>query len=137
EGGGSAPGEPCEDVAAFVSSDRAEGPIVTARAPDPTCPAPVGEQLEGPFCAPNWLGFTGGMCSERCERVGELRSKDSAICAPLPSMGYESDCFVSKEPIEKCLQRHFVTAYVASCDAHRPCRGDYGCARVPNAPKDV
>jgi hypothetical protein len=131
---GGAPGSPCEDVS-LVPSDRAEGPVVTARSPDVTCPAPVGDQLEGPFCAPNWLGFTGGMCSERCSRIGDRRG--SAICAPLPATGYEADCFLSREPIESCLTRHFVTAYVASCDAHTPCRADYGCSRVPNAPPTI
>jgi hypothetical protein len=95
----------------------------------------VGDQATGKFCAPNWLGFTGGVCSERCSEVGEHRA--GAICAPLPSAGYEADCFVSEEPVEQCLPRHFVTAWVASCDADHPCRADYGCARVPNAPLGV
>lgn len=130
------PGAPCEELAEIVPSDRAEGPIVTTSKPDEACPAPAGDQLTGAFCAPNWLGFTGGMCSERCDAgaIGERRA-DGSICAPLPAAGYEADCFLSREPIERCLDRHFVTAWVASCDAHHPCRADYGCARVPNAPR--
>ncbi len=130
--GGSAPGEPCED-ARIEPSDRQAGPIMHAEKPDATCPAPPEERFaDGPFCAPNWLGFTGGMCSERCSTLGEIRGR--AICAPLPAAYYESDCFLSTEPIETCLKRHFVSAFVARCDAKTPCRDDYGCARVPNAP---
>jgi hypothetical protein len=129
-------GEPCEDVDSFAPSTRAEGPIVMAKTPDAQCPAPSAEQQQrGPFCAPNWLGFTGGMCSELCNASGEQRG--TTICAPLPAAHYEADCFLSREPIEKCLERHLVTAYVASCDAHRSCRADYGCARVPGAPQGV
>ncbi len=129
-----APGSPCEDVRVSASA-REEGALVAATPADATCPAPVGDQLSGAFCAPNWLGFTGGMCSERCSRIGE--TKGDAICAPLPSAGYEADCFRSSEPIESCLKRHFVSAYVGSCDKARSCRADYGCARVPNAPRGV
>lgn len=132
QAGSSIPGATCEDVS-FVADTRPEGPIVTARPPDPQCPAASGEMDKGVFCAPNWLGFTGGLCSERCTKVGERRG--DAICAELPSAGYEADCFVSKEPIERCLSRHFVTAWVASCDADHLCRPDYGCARVKNAAK--
>ncbi len=131
---GRRPGEPCEDV--VVKPDaRALGAIVTSRGPDLTCPAPTGDQATGAFCAPNWLGFTGGMCSERCTSLGEVQG--GSICAPLPAAGYEADCFLGREPIEQCLERHFVTARVGRCDASTPCRDDYGCARVPGAPPGV
>lgn len=128
---GAAPGEPCEDV--DVKPDhRALGSIVTSRGMDATCPAATSGSPIGAFCAPNWLGFTGGMCSETCTELGEI--KGNSICAPLPAAGYEADCFLSREPIEKCLERHFAMARVASCSVHEPCRDDYGCARVPGAP---
>src|SRR5262249_22469372 len=50
--GGSEPGDTCEDVSSRTSP-RPEGPIVTAAPADAMCPAPVGEQLSGRFCAPN------------------------------------------------------------------------------------
>ncbi|MBX3226570.1 MAG: hypothetical protein KIT84_32075 [Labilithrix sp.] len=130
--GSTLPGATCEDVS-FVPDPRPEGPVVTAKKPDAACPAPTGAQKSGAFCAPNWLGFTGGMCSERCKKVGERRG--DAICAALPSAGYEADCFFSNEPIERCLSRHLVTAWVQTCDADHLCRPDYGCARVAGAPK--
>lgn len=108
---------------------------MTAAPPDAACPAPSGAQRSGKFCAPNWLGFTGGVCSARCASAGA--QEGGAICAPLPAAGYEADCFVGNEPVESCLPRHLVNAWVASCDDRRPCRDDYGCARVPGAPPGV
>jgi hypothetical protein len=128
--GGIEPGDPCEDVS-VAPSTRPEGPVVTALPPDATCPAPVETQREGRFCAPNWLGFTGGVCSERCSIVGE---RDGVgVCMRVPSAGYEADCFLSDEPIESCLERHLVTVRVASCDAEHACRDGYGCAKVSSA----
>ncbi len=127
---GGAPGDPCEDVRLRPSS-RPEKDIVSRLPPDDACPAARGNQATGAFCAPNWLGFTGGMCSERCSVQGEITN--GGICAPLPAAGYEGDCFLSDEPIEACLERHFVTARIATCDAATPCRDDYACTRVPGA----
>ena len=129
--GGTHPGDPCEDVDVTPAS-RLLGAVVRGHGPDPTCPAPNGAATKGAFCAPNWLGFTGGMCSETCSKPGAVEG--GSICAPLPSAGYEADCFLSREPIEQCLDRHFAFARVARCDATTPCRDDYGCARVAGAP---
>ena len=126
------PGDPCERVTT-EPSERPEGAIVTSAAVDPSCPSVNHPGATRAFCAPNWLGFTGGMCSALCARIGEIQG--GAICAPLPAEGYEADCFRSREPIERCLTRHFVSAEVASCDAERPCRDDYACTRVPGAPE--
>jgi len=128
---GSLPGEICEDVDVTPAS-RLLGAVVRGHGPDPSCPAPNGAATKGAFCAPNWLGFTGGMCSETCAQLGDVQG--ASICAPLPSAGYEADCFLSREPIEQCLDRHFAFARVARCDAATPCRDDYGCARIPGAP---
>ena len=131
---GGAPGDPCESVTTQPST-RAEGATVISDGQDPSCPAVTKEQGGRPFCAPNWLGFTGGMCSAYCARSGEISG--DAICAPLPSAGYESDCFFSREPVERCLRRHVVLARVAICDAQHACRDDYACTRVPSAPENV
>ena len=131
---GARPGDPCESVTTEPSA-RPEGAIVTSGVPDRGCPAVTAENMARAFCAPNWLGFTGGMCSARCTRSGEIEG--GAICTPLPSAGYEADCFYSREPIERCLRRHVTNAKVATCDAERSCRDDYACARVPGAPDGV
>jgi hypothetical protein len=131
---GGRPGDPCESVTMRPSA-RPEGPTVVSDAPDASCPAVTNDNVWRGFCAPNWLGFTGGMCSVYCTRTGEIEG--GAICAPLPSAGYESDCFYSREPVERCLRRHFVKAKVATCDAEHACRDDYACTRVPGAPEGV
>jgi hypothetical protein len=129
------PGEPCEAVSMRPDS-RPEGPVITSAGIDPTCPLPPhSAQFTGPFCAPNWLGFTGGMCSVLCSKVGEIEG--GSICAPLPTAGYEADCFYNSEPVETCLERHFINARIATCDRDTPCRDDYACARVPGAPAGV
>lgn len=128
------PGDPCENVTTEPST-RPEGATVKSGAPDPGCPAVTEENMARAFCAPNWLGFTGGMCSARCTRSGEIEG--AAICAPLPAAGYEADCFYSREPVERCLRRHVMNAKVATCDAEHSCRDDYACARVPGAPEGV
>jgi hypothetical protein len=128
------PGAPCEE-ATIRSASRPEGVFVTHTQADEECPDPKAAQRVGAFCAPNWLGFTGGMCSERCAVVGE--TNDGAMCAELPSAGYEGDCFTKREPVEPCLKRHTVVAKVGACSATQPCRDDYACTRVPRAPLDV
>lgn len=130
-------GAPCEDVS-LSASTRAEGPVVSVTHADVACP-PAGRKrradARGPFCAPNWLGFTGGTCTRSCETIGHVT--EGTICAPVPAAGYEADCFFSDEAIEQCLPRHVVESQLMSCDAARPCRDDYGCARVPDAPRNV
>lgn len=131
---GGLPGDPCEEVSTKPSG-RPEGAVVTSGAPDRACPPVTAENLAHGFCAPNWLGFTGGMCSVQCRRTGELVG--ISICAPLPAAGYEADCFLSREPVERCLRRHVTNARVSTCDAQHSCRDDYACARVPGAPDGV
>ncbi|HSO37628.1 MAG TPA: hypothetical protein VLT33_34115 [Labilithrix sp.] len=131
---GGRPGDPCEGVTTTPSA-RPEGMIVTSDPPDARCPAVTEENMARAFCAPNWLGFTGGMCSARCARVGAMEG--GAICAPLPTAGYEADCFTTREPVERCLRRHLLNAKIATCDADHACRDDYACTRVPGAPEGV
>jgi hypothetical protein len=131
---GARPGDPCESVLTEPST-RPEGALVTSNPLDPRCPAATKASMARAFCAPNWLGFTGGMCSVQCSRRGAI--EDGAICAPLPSEGYEAECFLSREPIEACIRRHLTNAKVATCDADHSCRDDYACARVPGAPDGI
>jgi hypothetical protein len=123
-------GDPCEFVVVQPSS-RPEGHVVTSAPLDATCPAAHSQQGSAPFCAPNWLGFTGGMCSTYCSKIGHIEG--ASICTPLPAAGYEAECFYSPEPVESCLDRHYVVARIATCDARTPCRDDYACTRVPGS----
>jgi hypothetical protein len=131
---GGQPGDPCESVVTEPSA-RPEGAVVTGEPLSARCPAATRETMSRAFCAPNWLGFTGGMCSVQCSRRGSI--EDGAICAPLPTEGYEADCFLSREPVEACLRRHVMNAKVSTCDAEHSCRDDYACARVSGAPEGV
>jgi hypothetical protein len=80
-------------------------------------------------CSPGPYGFPGGMCSEPCSTLGERQG--DTVCADLPATGYETECFLSREPIERCLARHSTRRRVRSCDSEHPCRHDFLCARVP------
>ena len=131
---GARPGDPCESVSTQPST-RPEGATIASEAADALCPAITTANMDRAFCAPNWLGFTGGMCSATCTHNGALDG--TAICAPLPAAGYEAECFTSREPIERCLRRHFMNAKVATCDAEHACRDDYACTRVPGAAAGV
>jgi hypothetical protein len=71
------------------------------------------------------------MCSQPCSMMGEV--VDGAVCAQIPFLGFEGDCLTSYEPIEECLKRHSINAWIATCSVRHPCRDDYVCARVPGA----
>jgi hypothetical protein len=80
---------------------------------------------------PSFLGFAGGLCTERCVAIGEIMGK--TICANIPNAGYEHECLSRYEPIEECVKRHYSTVRLPRCSAEHPCRDDYECARVPGA----
>jgi hypothetical protein len=131
---GREPGDPCEDVRMSASS-RPEGAVVLPSRTDATCRGPRSDDRGTPVCLPNWVGFAGGMCSQVCSRTGAVMG--GAVCAQIPFAGFESDCLTSLEPIEECLKRHSIDAWIATCDASHPCRDDYVCARVPGAEGDA
>ena len=86
-------------------------------------------------CSPNAYGFAGGLCSEECATLGVVEG--AAICTDIPTSGYESECFLTPQPIEQCLLTHVARRWVRTCDAENPCRDDYGCARVSGAPAGI
>ncbi len=90
---------------------------------------------ENTSCSPNGYGFHGGLCSSSCDALGQ-RSGDSGsmVCADLPGAGYESECFFTREPIEKCMMRNALRRRVAYCDISHRCRADFACVRVPGLP---
>ncbi len=83
-------------------------------------------------CIPNETGFPGGMCSDRCEVVGELDGE--LACVDIPQAGYEEVCFKNHDPIEQCLATRTHRLRARACAATQPCRDDYACARAPNMP---
>ena len=83
-------------------------------------------------CSPNAYGFGGGLCSDECATLGV--TSGTTVCTDIPASGYESECFLTQQPIEQCLLTHVARRRVRACDEDNPCRDDYGCARVPGAP---
>lgn len=109
------------------------GPDGDTTTPDTKEPCTIGgAKIPSDACSPNSYGFPGGMCSDACEHEGEVTG--DAICAPLPAAGYESDCFPTDVPIETCIKTHIAKRRVRACDQKHPCRDDFACVRVPNAP---
>jgi hypothetical protein len=80
-------------------------------------------------CSPNGFGFPGGLCSAACATIGDVRG--DSICVDIPSSGYESECFFTPVPIERCLETHRARRRVRSCDVEHPCRPDFACVAVP------
>jgi hypothetical protein len=83
-------------------------------------------------CASARNGFPGGACTASCDRLGEVRGE--AVCLDVPRAGFEEVCFAPGVPFEACLATHVNRERLRACDAARPCREDYACARVPGAP---
>lgn len=128
--GGNGAGDACQNAKVVPKPGAADGDdIATAAAERCTF---EGRDAPPDYCAPNGYGFPGGVCSEPCARLGEVRGE--SICADVPAAGYESTCFETKQPIEKCIAPFLVRRRLRSCSASRPCRDDYGCARVRGAP---
>ena len=123
EGPGAA-GSACED-ARIVGSRGADGDAIAVQ-PAETCRSLTDA---GASCGTAEYGFPGGMCAEECAHAGEVRGRH--VCVGVPRSGYESDCFASREPIERCMKRHTVKTWLARCDGETPCRGGYACLRVP------
>jgi hypothetical protein len=124
-------GDACEDARA-EPRDGPDGDRIVPR-PKEGCMF-HGSRAGEDACSPNHFGFPGGMCSDECATLG--RAGDGVACADLPASGYETDCFPIAVPIETCLRTHSARRRVRACDASRPCRDDYACARVPGLPPD-
>jgi hypothetical protein len=127
------PGDACQDVT-LTATETADGDRVSPEHSD-TCTPFDEDDPRTTSCSPNSFGFTGGFCSDACTELGATRGE--TICADLPISGFESDCFPSSRPIEVCLAEHAVRRVARSCDRSRPCRDDFGCARVAGAPPGI
>lgn len=85
-------------------------------------------------------GFPAGMCHERCERYGE-RDGDQ-VCGPVPFDGGQlfnglHDCLGRlRRTFAECIADSSQPTWLRLCDAHRPCREDYLCARVEGLPEN-
>jgi hypothetical protein len=110
-------GEACEVVAIAPHSnphrDRAKRPSKRA------CAQGV--------CNINRTGFPGGMCTSSCADLPE-----DGACGVIALLTPFNNCLARKTPFPKCLKEHVSPAGLRACDAERPCRDDYVCARTPS-----
>jgi hypothetical protein len=133
--GANGPGDACEN-AVVEPRDGPDGDRVVPDKPE-TCSGPAGAPPTPMVsCSPNGFGFAGGLCSDACSVLGAFDARNDTICADIPLSGFESACFTTAEPIEECLRKHVARRTVRACDAEHPCRDDYGCARVADAPRN-
>jgi hypothetical protein len=120
-------GDACEE-ARVIGSRGVDGDRL-ALAPPAACGSASGREAS---CGTAEYGFAGGLCAEGCPRAGEALG--DLVCAAVPHTGYESECFFSREPIERCLARHTDLAWLSRCDLDTPCRSDYACVHVAGTP---
>jgi hypothetical protein len=86
-------------------------------------------------------GFPNGMCYAKCSNIGAVNG--DTICGGVPfgsgpKFGGIDNClFKLHRPFQECLADDAHPTVVRACDASRPCRDDFICARVQNAPDGV
>jgi hypothetical protein len=94
-----------------------------------------------PKAAASGNGFPGGMCHGPCSTFGARQG--DAICGPVPFDGGKlfggfTHCLATlKRSFAECIADSSKPTWLAVCDRSHPCREDYLCARVPNAPATV
>jgi hypothetical protein len=115
--GAPAVGEPCEVVPLKPHSNprRDRG----GRVPPRTCGVGV--------CNVNRVGFPGGMCTASCDDLPA-----DGTCGVIALLTPFNSCLARKTPFPRCLAQHVAPAGLRACDAERPCRDDYICARTPD-----
>lgn len=109
-------GDACETGAlvAHVDPRRDRGP----RAAPGMCVAGA--------CNGNRVGFPGGMCRTACADLPA-----GGACGVIAELTPFNNCLAKRRPFPECLAMHVVPAGLRGCDADRPCRDDYVCARTP------
>ncbi len=89
--------------------------------------------------APSGSGFPNGICVAPCERFGLVDG--DRICGPVPNgQGTQFDGFTAclaqhQQSFDVCLGDDAHPTWLARCDFDEPCRDDYLCVDVPNAPE--
>jgi hypothetical protein len=76
-------------------------------------------------CNRTAVGFPGGMCTADCDAL-----PDHATCGAIAALTPFNNCLAKRRPFETCLADHVLPAGLRACDAARPCRDDYVCARA-------
>lgn len=109
-------GDPCElgPLVPNANPRRDHGP----RATPGSCAAGA--------CNTNRVGFPGGMCAGSCDDLPA-----NATCGVIAVLTPFNHCLAQNRPFPQCIADHVRPAGLRACDASRPCRDDYVCARTP------
>jgi len=89
--------------------------------------------------APSASGFPNGICVAPCERFGLVDG--DRICGPVPrGEGTRFDGFTRclsqhRQSFDTCLGDDAHPTWLRRCDLDDPCRDDYLCVAVPDAPQ--
>ena len=78
------------------------------------------------LCESNPVGFPNGMCAGPCDPGDPL-----AVCGAIAILSPFNRCLGRKNPFPQCITENVRPAAMRRCDANRPCRDDYICARTP------
>ncbi len=76
-------------------------------------------------CNTNRVGFPGGMCTSSCGS-----GAPHAVCGAIALLTPFNNCIARGEPFSRCIATHVAPAGLRGCDATRPCREDYICAKT-------
>jgi len=79
---------------------------------------------EGQVCNRTAVGFPGGMCTAQCDALPA-----EGACGAIAVLTPFNQCLARREPFATCLAENVSPAGLRACDAARPCREDYICAR--------
>ncbi|MBW2461888.1 MAG: hypothetical protein JRH11_09585 [Deltaproteobacteria bacterium] len=95
---------------------------------------------DGPArAAPSANGFPNGICAAPCETFGTVVG--DRICGPVPNgQGTRFDGFTRclsehRQNFDTCLGDDAHPTWLRRCDLDDPCRDDYLCVAVPDAPE--
>lgn len=110
-------GDPCElgPLVPHANPRRDRGPRATPKA----CAAGA--------CNTNRVGFPGGMCAGGCDELPA-----NGTCGVIAVLAPFNSCLAQQRPFPQCIADHVRPAGLRACDAARPCRDDYVCARTPS-----
>lgn len=76
-------------------------------------------------CERNSVGFPGGMCASQC-----ADSRAENVCGAIAVLVDFNQCLAGAKPFAVCIKNNSRPAGLRRCDAERPCRDDYVCAKM-------
>ncbi|MDF3069975.1 MAG: hypothetical protein K0R38_5576, partial [Polyangiaceae bacterium] len=80
------------------------------------------EECPNMVCNGSAVGFPGGMCTDECGAPG-------SSCGAIAVLDPFNACLARGDTFLSCIRGNVRPAGLRGCDAERPCRDDYVCAR--------